>query len=66
MKDEIIEKIGEFDERFDKPHFREDTDFAWRVQKYGLIPFAKDVPVYHPPVLRKLKGKTKKRRSSQF
>lgn len=66
IRHEIIEKIGEFDERFDNPHFREDTDFAWRAQNYGLIPFAKDVPVYHPPVLRKLKGESKKDRARNF
>ena len=41
-----------FDERFDNPHFREDTDFGWRASDHGPIPFGHDVRVYHPPHLR--------------
>ena len=66
IRRDIVEKIGGFDERFDKPHFREDTDFAWRAQNYGAIPFAKNVRVFHPPLLRKLKGESKKDRDRFF
>jgi glycosyltransferase involved in cell wall biosynthesis/GT2 family glycosyltransferase len=44
----VIERIGGFDERFDRPHFREDTDLAWRALAYGRIPFGRDVRVLHP------------------
>ena len=63
---EIINKLGGFDERFDKPHFREDTDLAWRALGYGQIPFAEDVRVYHPPILRKSKGESKEERDRFF
>jgi GT2 family glycosyltransferase len=62
----ILKIIGGFDERFDKPHFREDTDLAWRVLDYGNIPFAKDVHVYHPPIPRKEKGESKQDRDRFF
>lgn len=60
IRHDIAEKVGEFDERFDKPLFREDTDFAWRAQNYGRISFAENVHVYHPPILRELECKSKK------
>lgn len=46
---EVFNKINGFDENFDNPHFREDTDFGWRASRYGNIPFAGDVEVFHPP-----------------
>ncbi len=33
IKTDILRKIGGFDVRFDKPHFREDTDLGWRAQE---------------------------------
>lgn len=50
-KDKFIELQG-FDELFDNPHFREDTDFGWRLQELGEVPFAEDVCVVHPSHLR--------------
>lgn len=66
IRHEILKQSGNFDERFDKPHFREDTELAWRVQKHGLIPFAKDVRVYHPPHLRKSIGESQNERDRFF
>lgn len=66
VKTDILRKIGGFDEQFDKPHFREDTDLGWRAQEYGRIPYAKDVRVYHPPLLRDLKGESSKDRDYFF
>jgi glycosyltransferase involved in cell wall biosynthesis len=43
-----------FDEAFDDPHFREDTDLGWRLQRHGIIPFAEDVEVFHPAQPRSL------------
>ena len=40
--------LGGFDQQFDRPHFREDTDFGWRMQSVGKIPYALDVAVFHP------------------
>ena len=50
----ILIEIGYFDERLIMPFgakrsCREDTDLAWRALKYGKIPFALDVRVFHPP-----------------
>lgn len=45
---EVFNRIGGFDERFDRPHFREDTDLAWRALEYGSIPYSKEVCVIHP------------------
>jgi glycosyltransferase involved in cell wall biosynthesis len=66
IRRDIIEKVGGFDERFDKPHFREDTDLAWRAQDYGFIPYSRDVRVYHPPHFRNNKGESKKERDKFF
>jgi glycosyltransferase involved in cell wall biosynthesis len=66
IRRDILEIINGFDERFDKPHFREDTDLAWRALEYGLIPFAEDVRVYHPPHLRNENGEAKRDRERFF
>ena len=44
----VFQYLGGFDLRFDKPHFREDTDFGWRMLDLGLVPYANDVAVFHP------------------
>lgn len=66
IKRDIIERIEGFDERFDKPHFREDTDLAWRALEYGEIPFARDVRVFHPAHKRSHVGESKKERDRFF
>jgi glycosyltransferase involved in cell wall biosynthesis len=45
----VFGALDGFDERFDNPHFREDTDLGWRAQEHGSIPFGQDVRVFHPP-----------------
>lgn len=52
LRRELFNALDGFDERFDHPHFREDTDLGWRALAHGEIPFARDVLVYHPPHLR--------------
>ena len=54
VRREIFNAINGFDDAFDHPHFREDTDLGWRAQAHGRIPFAHDVCVYHPPQARQL------------
>ena len=49
IRRDIFLALDGFDERFDNPHFREDTDFGWRAQEQGQIPFGHDVRVFHPP-----------------
>ncbi len=46
-REEFIRLDG-FDLRFDRPHFREDTDFGWRLQELGEVPYCSDVRVLHP------------------
>jgi glycosyltransferase involved in cell wall biosynthesis/GT2 family glycosyltransferase len=41
-------QLDGLDDRFDRPHFREDTDLGWRAAVLGDIPFAHDVRVFHP------------------
>lgn len=48
LRREVLESLGGFDERFEHPHYREDTDLGWRALAYGRIPFARDVAVVHP------------------
>lgn len=62
----LVEKAGGFDERFDHPHFREDTDLAWRVLEFGEIPYATDVAVYHPPHPVRLKRESPEERAKMF
>ena len=46
IRREVLKMIGGFDERFDHPNFREDTDLGWRALEYGEIPFAEDVKYF--------------------
>ncbi|MDF7681376.1 glycosyltransferase [Enterobacteriaceae bacterium ESL0689] len=48
VRSEIFHYLGGFDLQFDHPHFREDTDFGWRMQQFGDVPYANDVDVFHP------------------
>ena len=49
LRRDVFAAIDGFDPQFDRPHFREDTDLAWRALEHGTIPFGADVRVYHPP-----------------
>ena len=48
VRAECFQLLGGFDLVFDRPHFREDTDFGWRLQGLGKVPYGKDVVVFHP------------------
>ncbi len=63
---EVFLRINGFDERFDLPHFREDTDLGWRALKFGKIPYAKDVVVFHPPHKRDIKRESQDERNKFF
>ncbi len=52
VRSSVFHYLGGFDLQFDHPHFREDTDFGWRMQQLGMVPYAKDVDVFHPAQLR--------------
>jgi glycosyltransferase involved in cell wall biosynthesis/GT2 family glycosyltransferase len=48
VRSAAFQHLGGFDLQFDKPHFREDTDFGWRMQDLGKVPYGRDVIVFHP------------------
>jgi len=48
VRSSAFQYLGGFDLQFDRPHFREDTDFGWRLLELGKVPYAKDVRVFHP------------------
>ena len=52
VRSSVFQYLGGFDLQFDRPHFREDTDFGWRMQAVGAVPYAKDVSVFHPAQAR--------------
>lgn len=52
VRKESFDTINGFDELFDNPHFREDTDLGWRLLEIGKVPFAPEVRVLHPSHLR--------------
>lgn len=66
LKSEIFHRINGFDERFDHPHFREDTDLGWRALQYGAIPFSDKVIVFHPPHLRTVERESLMERNKYF
>ncbi|KAA3622345.1 MAG: glycosyltransferase [Proteobacteria bacterium] len=49
VRADAFERVGGFDERFDEYDFRYDTDFGWRLEALGEIPFSDHAFVYHPP-----------------
>ncbi|MBF0235641.1 MAG: glycosyltransferase [Desulfamplus sp.] len=66
VRQSIFNKLDGFDERFDNPHFREDTDFGWRVQTLGKTIYAHDVKVYHPPHKRDIQRESLNERNTFF
>ncbi len=66
VKLEVFNAINGFNERFDNPHFREDTDLGWRVLEYGEIPFAHDVEIFHPPHYRNIERESSTERAGFF
>ena len=66
IRSDIFNRINGFDESFDNPHFREDTDMAWRALEHGEIPYAGDVIVFHPPHKRKISRESRTVRAGFF
>ncbi|MEB2416567.1 glycosyltransferase [Citrobacter sp. R-1.5.2] len=62
----VFHYLGGFDLQFDHPHFREDTDFGWRMQELGTVPYAKDVEVFHPAQSRAKERESLENRSNFF
>jgi len=66
IRSETFHAINGFDIAFDNPHFREDTDLAWRALNIGRIPFSHEARVYHPPQPRSLERESLSVRSRFF
>jgi glycosyltransferase involved in cell wall biosynthesis len=58
--------LGGFDPAFDRPHFREDTDFGWRLQGRGAVPYRSDVRVFHPAQARSIERESEGARARFF
>jgi glycosyltransferase involved in cell wall biosynthesis len=58
--------LGGFDLAFDRPHFREDTDFAWRLLETGSVPYHSDVKVFHPAQPRSIERESDNSRARFF
>lgn len=61
-----FQQLGGFDPAFDSPHFREDTDFGWRLQTLGEVPYASDVEVFHPAQRRNIERESQTERNRFF
>lgn len=55
VRSAAFQQTSGFDQKFDKPHFREDTDLGWRLLELGQVPYAEDVVIFHPAQSRKIK-----------
>jgi glycosyltransferase involved in cell wall biosynthesis/GT2 family glycosyltransferase len=66
VRSAAFQYLGGFDLQFDKPHFREDTDFGWRLQGLGQVPYAADVRVFHPAQPRQIQRESLAERTRFF
>lgn len=66
VRNTAFQKLGGFDPAFDSPHFREDTDFGWRLQTLGEVPYASDVEVFHPAQRRDIQRESQAERNRFF
>lgn len=66
VRNAAFQQLDGFDSAFDRPHFREDTDFGWRLQKLGKVPFAPDVEVFHPAQSRGIERESTQARGRFF
>jgi glycosyltransferase involved in cell wall biosynthesis len=66
VRSAVFQYLGGFDLRFDRPHFREDTDFGWRMLDLGDVPHAEDVVVFHPAQRRNITRESHEARAGFF
>lgn len=66
VRSAAFQYLGGFDLRFDRPHFREDTDFGWRMLDLGDVPYAEDVAVFHPAQKRDIERESHEARAHFF
>ena len=66
VRNGAFQSLNGFDPAFDKPHFREDTDFGWRLQGLGQVPYAANVTVFHPAQRRDIQRESQEARNRFF
>jgi glycosyltransferase involved in cell wall biosynthesis/2-polyprenyl-3-methyl-5-hydroxy-6-metoxy-1,4-benzoquinol methylase/GT2 family glycosyltransferase len=66
VRSEAFHRLNGFDLDFDRPHFREDTDFGWRLQELGDVPYGRDVRVFHPAQPRSIERESEAARARFF
>jgi len=66
VRNAAFQQLDGFDPAFDSPHFREDTDFGWRLQTIGEVPYAADVEVFHPAQRRDIQRESQAERNRFF
>lgn len=66
VRNAVFQRLDGFDLSFDDPHFREDTDFGWRMQAFGAVPYAVDVGVFHPAHPRDIQRESQAERNRFF
>ncbi|THD08649.1 hypothetical protein B1991_04825 [Rhodanobacter lindaniclasticus] len=66
VRSTAFQQLDGFDPAFDTPHFREDTDFGWRLQAIGEVPYATGVEVFHPAQRRDIQRESQAERNRFF
>ena len=66
VRSSAFNQLNGFDIAFEEPHFREDTDFGWRLQTLGRVPFSEDAWVFHPPHRRDIARESHAARAAFF
>jgi glycosyltransferase involved in cell wall biosynthesis/GT2 family glycosyltransferase len=66
VRSAVFQHLGGFDLQFDHPHFREDTDFGWRMLNLGKVPYASLVSVFHPAQPRNIERESRTERCKFF
>jgi len=63
---EAFHAVSGFDPAFDIHDFRYDTDFGWRLETLGEVPFSERAFVYHPPWPRTIARESDAARNRMF
>lgn len=63
---ETFHRLNGFDTAFDAQHFREDTDFGWRLEAAGRVAFSERAFIYHPPWSRTIPRESDQARNQMF
>jgi len=66
IRNDCFQMLNGFDLRFDHPHFREDTDFGWRLQVLGKVPYVREAEVFHPAQRRDIARESLEERNKFF